>query len=73
MIGSFKIAFFAKDKICSITLKGACDTEYMVNIPNGVEFSKFLADDLIAKPSTAQYGYWITGFKSQTEAMIGSA
>ena len=49
------------------------EAEYTVTIPDGVEFSKFLADDLIVKPSTAQYCFWITGFKSQTEAMIGSA
>ena len=55
-----------------ITLKEPCETEYTVTIPDGMEFSKFLADDLIAKPSGVQYGYWITGFKSQTE-LLGNA
>ena len=59
-------------KLCFITLKDACETEYMVTIPDGMKFSKFLAEDLIAKPSAVQYGYWITGFKSQTE-FLGNA
>ena len=42
-----------------------CPSEYSVTVPDGVEFSDFLVDDIIAKPSNADFNYWITGFKSQ--------
>ena len=42
-----------------------CPTEYSVSIPDGVDFADFLVDDIIAKPSSTDFGYWITGFKSR--------
>ena len=49
-----------------------CPTEYSVAIPNDVDFTEFLVDDIIAKPSNTDLGYWITGFKSQITSSISA-
>ena len=54
-------------KLIMITFKVTdyCTTEYTVEIPNNIEFSSFLTENLITKPSAENFGVWMTGFKSQ--------
>ena len=42
-----------------------CPIEYSVLVQPTYEFSKWLADNMSFKPGSADYGYWITGFKGQ--------